>query len=231
MEVPKIWFFDMEGTILKKNHELDNGKVAPSAWTVLAKDLGEECYLEEELTKDKWRDRHYKGYLDWMKDTVLIHKKYGMTNQHLQNIVDKAEFHDGVEELFAWLHSRGVITALITGGFKSLADRVQKHLKIDHALSGCEYFFDSEGFIEFFNLLPSDHEGKLSFMKQVLFEHGLTPKEAAFVGDGENDKHLAECAGFSIAFNAQKELKKRSTVSIEQPRGHENLADIISLFE
>src|SRR5690554_5842518 len=103
MLIPKIWFFDMEGTILKKTHELDNGKVAPSAWTALARDLGEECYLEEEATKDKWLAGEYKGYLDWMRDTVLIHKKYGLTRGHINKIVRNAEFHRGAEELFKWL--------------------------------------------------------------------------------------------------------------------------------
>ena len=41
--IPKIWFFDMEGTLLQKDFALDNGKVAPSAWIVLAKLISEEC--------------------------------------------------------------------------------------------------------------------------------------------------------------------------------------------
>lgn len=230
MTIPRIWFFDMEGTLLQKDHKLDNGKVAPSAWTGLAKMLGEECFVEEELTKDRWLNGDYKGYLDWMKDTVLIHQKYEMTSEHLQKVVDSAKFHDGVDELFDWLRSQGVITALITGGFKALADKVQRRLKIDHALSGCEYFFDDQGKIEFFNLLPSDHEGKLSFMRQVLFEHGLSPSDAVFVGDGKNDVFLAEQAGISIAFNAQKELSDMASYSIEQPKGQENLAAIKGFF-
>jgi hypothetical protein len=47
----KICFFDMEGTLLEKNLSLDNGKVAPSAWTVLAKEISEACYIEEEKQK------------------------------------------------------------------------------------------------------------------------------------------------------------------------------------
>lgn len=230
MSIPKIWFFDMEGTILKKAHHLDNGKVAPSAWTVLAKNLGESCYHEEEATKDRWLAGEYSGYLDWMKDTVLIHKKYGMSQKHLDQIVRNAEFHDGAQELFEWLRSHNVITALVTGGFKALADKVQLHLRIDHALSGCEYFFNDDGFIDFFNLLPADHEGKLSFMNQVLFEHGLTFADAAFIGDGNNDIYLAKKAGLSIAFNAQEQLKEVATLSLDQPRGKENLIEVISLL-
>ena len=93
--IPKIWFFDMEGTLLKKEYSLDNGKVAPSAWTVLAKRLGEECYREEEETKDKWLQGEYKGYLDWMADTVKIQQKYGLHQKHINQLTDDAQFHDG----------------------------------------------------------------------------------------------------------------------------------------
>ena len=142
---PKIWFFDMEGTLLQKDHNLNNGKVPPSAWTVLAKEISEACYLEEEETKDKWLNGEYKGYLDWMDETVRIHIKHGLTEETLMRIVDRSRFHDGVEELFAYLKERNVITVLITGGIKSLSDMVQRKLKINHALSGCEYFFDANG--------------------------------------------------------------------------------------
>lgn len=217
----------MEGTILKKAHELDNGKVAPSAWTALAKELGEECYLEEERTKDKWLEGHYKGYLDWMYDTVMIHKKYGLNKSILEKLASQAEYHSGVFELFDYLRSKGVITALITGGFKILADKVQCELKINHALSGCEYFFDKDGNLEFFNLLPSDNEGKASFMYQIAAEHGVKPSECLFIGDGKNDIYLANKVGQSIAFNAQKELESVATLSIRQNRGFEDISEIV----
>ncbi len=221
----------MEGTLLKKNHALDNGKVAPSAWTVLAKMISEDCYLEEEKTKDKWLNGEYNGYLDWMKATVLIHKKYGLTETQLNTLVESSEFVDGCKDLFRWLNERGVITVLITGGFKALADKVQRTLKIDHALSGCEYFFDENGNLDFYNLIPSDNEGKLSFMKQVLFEHGLTKAESVFIGDGKNDIYLAREAGISIAFNAQNELKEITNFNIEQKQGCEDLNAILSIFQ
>lgn len=220
----------MEGTLLKKEYSLDNGKVAPSAWTVLAKKLGEQCYLEEELTKDKWNRGEYRGYLDWMADTVEIHKKYGLKKTHIDEIVADAKFHDGAEQLFNWLRKNGAITVLITGGFKALADRVQRHLRINHAFSGCEYFYDAQGIVEFANLLPSDNRGKASFMRQVIEEHGLSPSDCVFIGDGMNDVYLAKEVGISIAFNAQRELSDIASFSIEQGQFRENLYEIIELF-
>jgi phosphoserine phosphatase len=48
-------------------------------------------------------------------------------------------------ELFDFLRDSNVVTALISGGFKQLADLTQRTLKIDHAYSACEIFFDKEG--------------------------------------------------------------------------------------
>jgi len=217
----------MEGTLYKKNHELDNGKVAPSAWTTLAKELGDDCYREEELTKDKWLNDEYDGYLDWMLDTVTIHKKYGLTQKTLNKIVDNAELHDGAEELFEFLRSKNIVTVLVSGGFKALADKAQRQLRINHAFSACEYFFDERGHLEFFNLLPSDNEGKASFMMQIASEHGVSPQDCLFVGDGKNDIYLAQSVGTSIAFNAQAELDEISTIKIKQKVGQENLKSII----
>ncbi len=226
--LPKIWFFDLEGTIFKKNHKLDNGKVAPSAWTSLAKELGEDCYGEEEATKEKWLKGDYNGYLDWMLETANIHKKYGLTEKTFNKIINQSEFHDGATELFDFLKSKDVITVLISGGFKALANKAQLKLKINHAYSACEYFFDKNGELDFFNLLPSDNEGKVSFMMQIAFEYGVSPKDCVFIGDGKNDVYIAKKVGTSIAFNAQPELIKISTHSIVQVRGEENLSQILT---
>ena len=40
---PRIVFFDMEGTLLTKAEHLNDGKVAPSAWTALAEKMGEDA--------------------------------------------------------------------------------------------------------------------------------------------------------------------------------------------
>jgi phosphoserine phosphatase len=230
LKIPKIWFFDMEGTLLRKEYSLDNGKVAPSAWTVLAKNLGEECYREEEETKDKWLSGKYKGYLDWMSDTVNIHMKYGLTKNMIDQLVIDSVICDGAEELFFWLKENNVITVLITGGFKALADKVQRTLKINHALSGCEYFYNEHGMVEFVNLLPSDNRGKVSFMKQVIEEHGLSSDDCLFIGDGMNDVYLAKEVGTSIAFNAQKELNEVAQIKIKQLPNEENLIAVIDFF-
>lgn len=228
---PKIFFFDLEGTVLKKDFSLDNGKVAPSAWTVLAKELGEECYIEEERTKDKWLAGEYKGYLDWMKETVLIHQKYGLTKDTFDKVIESAELHPGVIETFDEIRKRESIICIISGGFKALCDRFHSRLKPDHAFCGCEYYFNNTGNLISFNLLPTDEIGKAIFMKLVALEHNISPKDCAFVGDGKNDVHLAKEVGFSIAFNAQPELIQAATKSIEQSPNSIDFTAVLEYFD
>ncbi|KAA5975293.1 HAD-IB family phosphatase [Pantoea sp. M_8] len=224
----QICFFDMEGTLLVKNSSLDNGKVAPSAWTVLAKEISEACYIEEEKTKDLWLSNKYISYTQWMKETVGIQIKHGMNKNHLQNVLSQAKIQRGAEELINFLKKNGYLTVLISGGFKELADLTQRKLKLDHAYSACEYFFDLDGNIEHFNLLPTDEEGKLVFMKHLASEYDSDLENCIFIGDGKNDVFIAKNVGTSIAFNAQKELKDVATFIVDQE--NPDLSAIIDLI-
>ncbi|ELP3502774.1 HAD-IB family phosphatase [Vibrio vulnificus] len=224
----KMFFFDMEGTLFKKNHRLDNGKVAPSAWTVLAEVIGHECYLEEEESKDKWLRGEYPSYTAWMADTVRIQIKYEMRKEHLDRVLESSEMHKGAKELLEYLKSEGVITALISGGFKQLADIAQVELGIDHSYSACEYFFDKSGLVKHFNLLPTDEQGKLIFMRHLADEYNIPMEQCAFIGDGKNDVYLARKCGVSIAFNGQDELKAVSDLVVDQKQP--DLSELIVLL-
>jgi phosphoserine phosphatase len=226
----KLIFFDMEGTIFRKIIKNSVGNTAPSAWTLIAKRLGEKAAEEEIETKNKWNSGKYKGYVEWMEDAIKIQQKYGLTRELFEKIMALIEYYPGVKETFEELHRRGFHTALISGGFKAQADRAQKDLKIRHAFSACEYFWDDAGKLIHWNLLPCDYEGKVDIMRLLMKEHGLGPEQCAFVGDGRNDIPLARTVGLSIAYNAQKELQDASTYSINQQEGKEDFREVLNYF-
>ena len=229
--LPKICFLDMEGTLLKKEHSLDNGKVAPSAWTVLAREIGPECYVEEELSKDKWLRGDYVSYTSWMHDTICIHKKHGLTEKIFNKVISASNLQNGAEELVKYLNDKKIITVIISGGFKALADKVQRKLKIVHSYSACEYFFDENGEFEHFNLLPTDERGKVVFMQHLAEEYKVSLQDCVFIGDGKNDVHLAMAAGYSISFNGQPELESVSDYAVQQPNTEEDLSALIEVIE
>ena len=161
----------MEGAIFKKVIKTSSGNTAPSAWTLIAQHLGEKAHEEENNTKDKWNTGKYAGYVEWMEDTIKIHKKYELTKQFFDKVMSSIQYHQGVKETFEKLRKKGYRTVLISGGFKAQADRAQKDLKIDHSFAACEYFWDEKGRILHWNLLPSDYEGKVDFMKMTSTPH------------------------------------------------------------
>jgi phosphoserine phosphatase len=229
---PPIVFLDMEGTLLQKDRHLDDGKVAPSAWTVLAARLGEECLAEENATKARWRANQYSGYLEWMRKTIEIHQRFGLTEQIFMAVVDSVPFTPNAKSALQRIHSHGAVTVVVTGGFKALADRVQRHLRVHHSFAACEYFFDAKtGLIDHFNLLPADEAGKVDFMKLICREYGVDPADCGFVGDGMNDVHLAQAVGFSVAFNAQKELCDVATAEVSQALGEDDFMAVAEVLE
>jgi phosphoserine phosphatase len=231
MKKIKLIFFDMEGTIFQKTVKKTKGNTAPSAWTLIAKHLGKKALEEEEQTKKKWNSKEYKGYVEWMEDTIRVHQKYGLTKRFFENVINSIKYHRGVRRTFTEINKKGIITSLISGGFKAQADRAQKELKIKHAFSACEYFWDRKGKVLFYNLLPCDYEGKVKFMKLIMEEHGLSSKECAFVGDGKNDIPLAKAVDLSISFNGPKELQKVATHSINQREGKEDFREILKYLK
>ena len=148
-----------------------DGNIAPSAWTLIAQHLGSEALAEEEETKRKWNAGEYRGYVEWMEDTIRIHQKYGLTRDFFEKIMFGIQYHEGVQETFEELRKRGYRTALISGGFKAQADRALRDLKIDHAFVACEYLWGNNGELVHWNLLPCDYEGKVDFMHLIMKEY------------------------------------------------------------
>lgn len=229
IKVPKLIFFDMEGTIFRKAVDGTQG-IAPSAWTLIAKHLGLEALAEEEATKARWNQGGYRGYSEWVEDSIRIHQKYGLDRKFFEKVIEEIDYHPGVEEVFEVLNRRGVRTALVSGGFKAQANRAAVDLRINHVLAACEYFWDPRGRLIHWNVLPADFTSKLDFMKLLMKEYKLRKRECAFVGDGRNDIPLAKVVGRSISFNGDPELQNAATYSVNQAAGEEDFRVILPYF-
>jgi phosphoserine phosphatase len=68
-------------------------------------------------------------------------------------------------------------------------------------------------------------------MRLIAIEHGIAEFDCAFVGDGKNDVQLAQEVGFSVAFNAQEELRKVATATVDQKPGEEDFMAVIEVIE
>ena len=104
----KLIFFDMEGTLFRKIYKNSRGNTAPSAWTLLAEHLGKKALEEENQTKDKWSKGKYFGYVEWMEDTIRIHKKYGLDKKFFEKVMKSIKYNPGVKETFEELRKKRI---------------------------------------------------------------------------------------------------------------------------
>ena len=213
----KLLVCDVEGTIFKP-HMIKSSLHASYIWTKIATELGKDAEKEEIATQRKWRNNEYgfsasgQAYMNWVKETIRIHKKYGLTKQLIDTVINSAEYVDGVEEFFSKINRSEYIPVLISGGIQNLSFKACEDLNIEkqNSFSACEYFFDANGKINenltFLN--TSNFFGKHEMVKIVLRKYGLSDNDWIFIGDGINDVAIAIDSPLSIGIEPVKELAK-----------------------
>lgn len=210
----KLLVLDVEGTLFRTEVRLPGTSLDSTIWQGIAEALGPKAISEEVETHRRWEEGHYRSYLDWMKDTISIHKRYGLSRELFHRLIQSAEYNEGVIETFSSIDRSEYEPLLLSGGFRELAARAQRELRISHAFTACEYFFGEDGRLEGYNLLPCDFEGKLDFIMLMLREYGLGSDDWVFVGDGANDVPIAKRAPLSVGYRPHPELRKVVTCVI-----------------
>ena len=210
----KLLVLDVEGTLFETEIRLPGAGFYSTIWQAIAKQLGPEAVREEIATHRRWEEGGYKGYVDWMRDTISIHVKHGLSKTIFEKIITSAKYNGGVLKTLSRIDRDQYEIVLVSGGFRELALRVQRDLKILHAFAACEYSFSKNGKLENYNLLPCDFAGKLVFVRLMLREYKLRPTDWVFVGDGPNDRQIARAAPISIGYRPHPSLRKIVTCAI-----------------
>lgn len=224
MKKIKLAVFDLEGTIFSNSH---NGRIFPSLWAVLCNLCGPEAAQEDALNRDKFYAGKYAGYSEWVIDTLKIHQKYSLKQNQFESLINSIDYYPGVAETFDNLRQKGINIAIISGGLKALADRAAIDYKIEHCFAAAEYFWNQDGTIRHWNVMPTDFQHKSSLLSMLCHDLRINRNECAFIGDGRNDKDVAGFAGLSIGFNPHEDLREAASVIIEQGKGNENLSAVI----
>jgi phosphoserine phosphatase len=211
----KLLVLDVEGTLFRTVVRLPGTDMDSTIWQGIAQRLGERAVKEEVATHGRWRRGEYRDYLEWMKDSIQIHQRHGLTGTMFQGVIDAAEYNPGVPAALTRLDRSRYEVVLISGGFRELAARAQRDFRIIHAFAACEYMFGPNDSLDAFNLLPCDFRGKIDFIQLMLREYEIDPGDWIFVGDGANDVPIAQSARVSVGYRPHPRLREAVTHVIE----------------
>lgn len=211
----KLLVCDVEGTIFKANYQIEGVDYASTIWQPLAKILGPDAIEEELALAKKWDSKGFNHYSEWVTATFEMHKKYGLEKVQFNKLIRDAEYKEGVVEFFENLDRDKYIPILVSGGFQELVDRALKELNIKYGTGACRYVFDGKGKLSGHKISFSDYEGKIDYLEMHAKHLSVDYySDWVFIGDGKNDRFIANIAPVAFAIDAHEDLKKINKIHI-----------------
>jgi phosphoserine phosphatase len=149
----------------------------------------------------------------------------GTKLSELDRVFDSIQLTPGAEELIAVLKKLGYKTALISGGFSYVADRLKSRLGIDFVYANQ---LEIENGALTGNVIPPivNARRKADLLDVIAQQERIELDQVIAVGDGANDLLMLEKAGLGIAFNAKPTVCEKADLSINQ----KNLSSILYLL-
>lgn len=168
--------FDFEGTLIKEELLVELGRR-----------IGKENEIEK-ITRDG-----LDGKIDWFEGLrKRIDLLRGVSKEELDEIVSEFTFQDGVPQFVKRAKELGYKTAIVTGGFDVLADRVADDLKLDYCVSNSFVFEDGKLEDVVINVNCNKNEWLEKLSKDCGAEITIS------FGDGSNDIKMLKASNYGI---------------------------------
>jgi HAD superfamily phosphoserine phosphatase-like hydrolase len=141
-------------------------------------------------------------YADWFHHDVVLLRAVGATRSAIVELFATIRAVTGARETLDALRDAGARLAVLSGSVDLLLDIALPGERFDHVLIN-KLGFDEQGVI--LGGVPTEYDvdRKADGILELCRREGLAPRQAAFVGDNENDVTAARTAGFSVAFDCK----------------------------
>lgn len=149
--------------------------------------------------------------LEFMSSDIRLWREHapGLTMADVQRILEKVPLMPGTREVFRELNSRGIRTAIISGGLEPLARRLGEELGITWIRSnGVET--DGEGRLTGEGILRVSLRSKDHVVREIVREAGVPLERTAAVGDTRIDASMLKMCALGIAFDPKDGIVEES---------------------
>ncbi len=204
----KLICFDVDGTLI------DN---VASAWQVF-----HDHFRTDPEVRKKAMELFYSKrmvYEDWARHDVDLWKRAGKTKGDFLEAMRGSgmALMPGALEALRSLKAHYPL-AIISGSLSIVLEwLLPEYENIFSYIHISRLNFHKDGSIESIDPTCYDGEGKALALRMLARSIGCDLKECVFIGDNQNDLHVAQEAGLSIAFNAKsEELRRISKIQIDK---------------
>ncbi len=193
----KLLVLDMEPLIF-------NAEFLP----LLAKQVGLEAEVAK-ITRDG-----LSGRIEWKAGLIeRIKLLNGIPLDVVKRVADEIEYTDGIQDVFRFTKEKRIITAVITGGFRIQARRIEDELEADYFLAN-DLIFKENKLHDVKVYVDANKNNHVNFLKALL---GIDSQDIMAVGEGMNDLTMLK-SNYGIGYNPTNEkVKKACKVIIKKP--------------
>ncbi len=169
-----------------------------------------------------------QGHLDF---TESFNKRLsilkGVSNSSFESVYNKkVEFSPGAKKLINYFKSNQIRTAVVSGGLRFFAEKLQSQLGIDNCrANNVEIINQSITGNVIGNII--DAKEKAKYIDELCDQYKLKNDQVIAIGDGANDIEMMKVAGLSVAYHAKPILKQYCDIQIN----YGSLASLIDFFE
>lgn len=154
-----------------------------------------------------------------------VSKLKGLTTDQIDSVFKRIQLTPGADDLIRVLKNLGYKTALISGGFMNVAERLRDRLSIDYAYANV---LELDRGRATGRIIPPivNAQRKADLLDVISQQERIHLDQVIAIGDGANDLLMLERAGLGIAFNAKPIVRERAALSINQ----KNLRSVLYLL-
>ncbi|MCZ6710741.1 MAG: phosphoserine phosphatase SerB, partial [Gammaproteobacteria bacterium] len=137
----------------------------------------------------------------------------GLSEQALRDVADSVALNEGAHRLLRTLKHFGYKTAIISGGFQYVGDRLQAELGIDYVYANALEIRDG--------VMTGEVKGeiidagrKAELLNEIAEREGISGEQTIAIGDGANDLPMLNAAGLGVAYHAKPLVKETASHAI-----------------
>lgn len=159
-------------------------------------------------------DRTMRGELNFQESfTERARLLAGLSESALREVAESVRLNDGAHRLIRSLKHFGYKTAILSGGFQYMGERLQAELGIDYVFANRLEIVDGvmTGAVEGEII---DAERKAELLEEIALREGISLQQTIAIGDGANDLPMLSRAGLGVAYHAKPVVKESASHAI-----------------
>lgn len=158
-----------------------------------------------------------RGELDFEESLrARVRLLAGLDEAAIAAVHDDVQLTPGAATFVRTLRRLGYRTAIVSGGFTQITDRLAARLGLDHSAANTLEVRDGRLTGELVGPIV-DRAGKARLLQSFAAQWGIPLEQTVAVGDGANDLDMLAVAGMGIAFNAKPVVREAADTAVSVP--------------